>query len=231
MASILSHSPVRASLIVVAGGLGLRMGGGVKKEFLQLDGQPVLLRALGPFLNTGLFETLTVVVTSSFENEAAALISPFTDNYKIEVLYVTGGETRQESVLNGLMALKSISPDIVLIHDGARPWISKEVIHAVYQKAVESDAAIPVIPSVNALKEIDEDGIITRSIDRSKVVGAQTPQGFGYNDLLTAHLKAAADRHIYLDDAEIYTAYIGRVYTVAGDVRNKKITYKEDIEG
>jgi len=174
----------KASVIIVAGGSGSRMGGGTKKEFLDIEGKPVLFRALDPFLKCGLFDSAVIVIKEGLEDEAEKLITPFlTPKQKDTVRCVTGGRTRQESVLKGLLALKDESPDIVLIHDGARPWITEKIITDVYNKVVTEGAAIPVVPSVNALKEIDGRGKIIRNIDRDRIAGAQTPQGFRYRGI------------------------------------------------
>ncbi len=222
----------KASVIIVAGGSGSRMGGGTKKEFLDIEGKPVLFRALDPFLKCGLFGSAVIVIKEGLEDEAEKLITPFlTPGQKDTVRCVTGGRTRQESVLKGLLALKDESPDIVLIHDGARPWITEKIITDVYNKVVAEGAAIPVIPSVNALKEIDSNGKIIKNVDRNRIVGAQTPQGFRYRGILDAHLRISGKKADSADDAEVFSISGGEVHTVQGDIRNKKITYREDIEG
>lgn len=219
-----------AALILVAGGKSTRMGGGIKKEMRHIEGEPVLVKALKPFLNVSLFQSVIIVLTPSTLQQAEMILSScFSPAIRSKTTCIPGGETRQESVYNGLRALPSTTT-LVLIHDGARPWINENTIHAVYEKALTTGAAVPVIPSVNAIKEIDSAGRIIRSLDRSKIVGAQTPQGFRYPDILSAHRKAALDGKNYPDDAELFAACAGDVYTVAGDLQNRKITYKEDME-
>jgi len=220
-----------SSVIIVAGGSGVRMGGSIKKEFALIGSRPVLYHAVKPFLDTQLFNSIVVVINESLKEKASQLLSPCFEVTGKEILsYVNGGSSRRESVLNGLLSLQKESPDVVLIHDGARPWITKDVIQAVLSKTQEKGAAIPVIPAVNALKEIDREGKILRSINRDTAVGAQTPQGFLYSKILSAHLLAEPLGKDYADDAEIWQEFVGAVYTVPGNMGNKKITYKEDLE-
>ncbi len=220
-----------SSVIVVAGGTGVRMGGGIKKEFAFIGSRPVLYHAVKPFLETHLFNSIVVVVNESLKDKASELLSPYLKESEKQIFsFVNGGCSRRESVLNGLLSLEHQSPDVVLIHDGARPWVTKDVILAVYHKAKEKDAAIPVIPLVNALKEIDHEGRIIRSINRDTAVGAQTPQGFLYSKILSAHLSAESLGKDYADDAEIWQEFSGAVYTVPGTAGNKKITYIEDLQ-
>lgn len=167
-----------SSVIIVAGGSGKRMGGDVKKEFLKIEGVPVLFRAIKPFMETSLFNSVVIAVNGSLVEKTHEILNPFLTPEEREMIRcIPGGSTRRESVFKGLQALREQSPDVVLIHDGARPWITKEVIETVYNKALEKGAAIPVVPSVNALKKIDAEGKIIESIDRETVVGAQTPRG------------------------------------------------------
>ncbi len=222
--------PRGASLVIVAGGKSTRMGRSIKKELAEIEGESVLCKTLKPFLETALFSEMVIVLPLSHlkqtENMILSCIPP---HEGCTLIFTEGGATRQQSVYRGLCALTA-SSQIVLIHDGARPWVTTEIIFRVYEKANEKGAAIPVVPSVNALKEIDAKGQIIRSLNRSAVVGAQTPQGFIFSDILAAHRKAAAENRDYPDDAEVFSAYSGEVFTVQGDIKNKKITYREDLE-
>ncbi len=161
------------------------------------------------------------------------------------VFFAEGGKTRQESVYRGLSALEGIygancfsgpqkhgaaSPDIVLIHDGARPWISPSVITAVIENVQKHEAAVPVIPLTDTPKEIAGNGSIVRHLHRSSIVSVQTPQGFMFGKLLEAHRRAAEDGCEYTDDAEIWARYAGTVYTCPGETGNRKITYRNDIQ-
>ncbi|WP_432963478.1 2-C-methyl-D-erythritol 2,4-cyclodiphosphate synthase [Treponema sp. OMZ 840] len=171
--------------------------------------------------------------------EQALRASPFVADM-LNILNVTpefihGGETRRESVLFALehlakenTALKT--PDLVLIHDAARPFVSPEIIKNVLELAAQKGAAAPGVPPVDTYKEISADSMrIVRHLPRSLLTAVQTPQGFCFEKLLDAHRKACADGKTYTDDTEIWGMYEGDVYLCEGDRKNIKITYKEDL--
>jgi 2-C-methyl-D-erythritol 4-phosphate cytidylyltransferase len=221
-------SPI-AAVIITAAGSSRRMNIGTKKEFLTLDNQPVLLLSVKAFIDSKLFSNYIVVLSKSEIEEARKILAPINKGGILN--FISGGSSRQESVYNGLLALKNEMPDIVLIHDGARPWINRSIINKVYNMANLQDAAIPVVPSINAMKFIDSSGIIVTNLKREFTVAAQTPQGFKYTNILDSHKKAHLDTTNYIDDAAIYSKYSGKVATVPGDVLNKKITYQSDMVG
>ena len=120
-------------------------------------------------------------------------------------------------------------PDAVLIHDGARPFVSKKIIDDVISSLEKSGAAVPGVPAVDTQKQVDENGKIVAHLERSKIFAVQTPQAFQFAPLLEAHKKASADGRVYTDDTEIWGQYCGDVYISYGETTNKKITYKEDL--
>jgi len=153
------------------------------------------------------------------------------------IVPVPGGDTRQKSVRAGLEAAAEHpgnSPserlDVVLIHDGARPWISAALITAVLEGARRHGGCAPVVSPPDAIKSVDEAGFITFHSGRGTTLGVQTPQGFVFDRILEAHRRAASDGAVYIDDTEIFEKYSGRVYTVPGDPRNRKITYPHDLD-
>ena len=117
-----------------------------------------------------------------------------------------------------------------MIHDGARPFVSKEVIMEALQAALEFGASVPGVTPTDTQKEIDGDGFIVRHLTRSSLVAVQTPQCFRFKELLEAHEKAATDGREYTDDTEIWGQYCGPVRVTKGDVNNIKITYPADLE-
>jgi 2-C-methyl-D-erythritol 4-phosphate cytidylyltransferase len=122
-------------------------------------------------------------------------------------------------------------PRTVLIHDAARPWISGELVDSILRTAESDGSAVPVVPSVNAMKKIDDSGKIIEHLERDKTVSAQTPQGFHFRKILEAHTRADSDGYEAIDDTELWDRYFGRVSTVPGEIRNIKITYPKDLEG
>lgn len=222
----MNKKALTAAVIITAAGTSNRMGAGIKKEFRVLNNLPVLLLSVKPFVDSKLFSNYIIVLPEIEFEKGRNILTPLNESF----YFVPGGLTRQESVFNGLLALENKIPDIVLIHDGARPWISKSVIEEVYRMTSQNDAAIPVVPSINAMKSIDSRGTIITNLKREFTVAAQTPQGFNFSKILSSHRKAHNDNLTYIDDAEIYSKYAGQVATVAGDIENKKITYQSDME-
>ncbi|MDC7228333.1 MAG: IspD/TarI family cytidylyltransferase [Spirochaetales bacterium] len=226
------------AFLITAAGSGSRMGGGIKKEYRSINGKPVLGLVLETFLKTGLFDYGLITCKSGSIPEAKSMLADVLDKdtgLSIPLLFCEGGRERQESVRLGLEHLNSCCPNLeksgcVLIHDGARPWITTELVEQVAETTLLRAACAPVIPSVNAMKEVNENGIITGHLPRKETMGVQTPQGFAFNEILAAHRRAAADGRHYIDDTEIFSRYEGDVFTVPGSVENKKITYAGDIK-
>ncbi len=238
------------ALVLTAAGNSSRMGGEVKKEYLTLgtthgqnpDGNvTVISSALHAFLSTRQFKYVLITVPEGGETEARRVLSQdiriasLLEAERITLFFAEGGKSRQDSVHNGIEALVRLTasetkpPDIVLIHDAARPWVTESTIRAVLDGTVCHGAAVPAIESVDTQKEIDDTGKIIRHLERNRIVSVQTPQGFRLQDLLKAHEKAADDGRSYTDDTEIWGRYAGDVHVCAGDRNNRKITYKGDL--
>jgi len=205
------------------------MGNRIKKEYLILNGRSILSMAITPFVETGLFSNFVVTVPPG--GEEAARRSLVGTGFEEMIIFQEGGETRQHSVFKGLLVLESRKPEYVLIHDGARPWVTRELIVEVLKKSEEYNACIPVVPPLDAIKTVDESGFIVSHLDRKNIRCAQTPQGFRYRDILEAHRKASTDGKEYPDDSEVYCTYCGRVAAISGDPANRKITFVFDLGG
>lgn len=204
------------------------MQGGGKKEFRILSDKPVLIHSILPFFLSGRFYKLVVTVPEKNIEYTKNMISTYVDAGKVDC--IRGGNTRQESVYFGLKAFEQSAPDYILIHDGARPWIEKDLIYRVLETTLKYGACIPVVDVPDALKEIDEKGIIKKSLSRKKVKGGQTPQGFLYSKIYKAHMLAREQKKMEaLDDAEVYSLLFHPVITVPGNTMNKKITYSHDL--
>jgi len=231
------------AVILCAGGSSHRMGG-VKKEYLSMpeQGHSVLSSSLAAFAVCPYISTIAIAILPGTEAEARASAGDQDGSSKAELLFVEGGLTRRASVHNALNALKAFNPSHVLIHDGARPWVTPELIKRVMDAVLKFDAAIPVLPLIETPKELanvqddpaeGEMRFIKRHLKRNDVGTAQTPQGFRFLEILAAHEKAA-QREVkegieYTDDAEVWGEFVGRVAVVEGDPRNRKITYPEDL--
>ncbi|MBN1685105.1 MAG: 2-C-methyl-D-erythritol 4-phosphate cytidylyltransferase [Spirochaetales bacterium] len=198
--------------------------GGVKKELALIDGVPVLLKTARVFAGCG--KIGHIVITHPPGDTGLQAVFERED---LEIIWAPGGETRQESVYHGLLALERHAPEYVLIHDAARPWVTCELINAVLEGAREHGACIPVVSHINAPKQLNGAGEIIGHLDRAFVVGAQTPQGFRYSEILRAHEAARRNSVEYPDDAEAYHNAIGSVFAVPGDPDNRKITFRYDV--
>ncbi len=168
----------------------------------------------------------SIIVTVSQINIAEELLTSFISIEKIKL--IKGEETRQKSVYNALQELSKRNIDYVLIHDGARPWVTVKLVKSVLDKTFSKSACIPVIIAQDAMKTM-KDNIIAGHLERKETFCAQTPQGFKYKDILKAHKLAVSDHINYIDDSEMYSKYIGPVSTVDGEIENRKITYKHDL--
>ncbi len=221
-----------AALIITAAGSSSRMGEGEKKEYRPLNGKPVLIQTLLPFIQTGLFSQVVITIPSGHKDRVKKLLTqlPQEQHQWIEkIILIEGGASRQESVYEGLKACSSSTPRFVLIHDGARPWTSAMLIRRVLFDTEEHGASIPIVPSTDAMKQINPAGYIEAHLPRQQTVCAQTPQGFSFNSILSAHREAEGQRSDFLDDAEVYAHFIGEVHTVEGERENIKITYPGDF--
>ncbi len=213
--------------LITAAGMSRRMGG-AKKEFIVLKNQPLLYHTVKPFAKLEYINRIYITYSQKDKDSFYKIIS--NSGFLSPVEFVEGGETRQQSVFNGLKAMEKENPDIVLIHDGCRPLISKDLIKSVYNSILIHGAAAPVIPITDSIKKTDKEGFICAHPDRGEFKAIQTPQGFVYSKILRAHKEASKDNKEYHDDTEIYSRYIGRVATVSGCKKNLKVTYKEDLE-
>ena len=235
MMKTISMTTNRAVLITAAGN-SQRFG--EKKEFLPLSSDThtsVLSACLYAFVSTAQFSSYVITVPKGQVETACSLLiadtrlSSFVDTHRDSLHIVEGGTSRQESVYKGLLALADKNITCILVHDGARPWVSGEVITSVLTATEQYGAAVPAISVTDTQKEVDETGKIIRHLKRDRLAAVQTPQGFRFEPLLYAHRQACDDGNIYTDDSEIYARYCGTVYICPGSRKNKKITYREDL--
>jgi 2-C-methyl-D-erythritol 4-phosphate cytidylyltransferase len=206
--------------IIVAGGSGRRFGGPVRKQYLAVGGQPVLLRAILPFLHHPRIHRVVVVLPAEDVDAPPPWLA------SLGVARTAGGAERGDSVRAGL-ALVAES-ERVLIHDGARPFIDRDTIDRVLDACGEQ-GAIAAVPVTDTIKQVDAAGTITGTPDRSRLWQAQTPQGFPCAAITEAYRRAARDGVAATDDAALYERYAGPVRVVMGSPRNLKVTRPEDL--
>ena len=202
-----------------------------KKEFLLLDDRSVLYHASAPYFNLPGLKIVVVTHGEGQREETESALDNLMFASSVPVLLVQGGATRQESVRLGLEAMHREGPvvDYVLIHDGARPWVSEQTIIFTLAMATVFGGAAPVLHIHDAVKRVNEEGLVTEHIDRSAMVTIQTPQAFRFPMILEAHRNAISSGKRYVDDTEIFTDFGGIVGTCEGDARNRKITIEHDL--
>ena len=211
--------------VVVAAGRGLRAGADMPKQFRDVGGAPMIRRSLFMLVGHPDVGVIQPVIHPDdavmFDASAAGL----------DVLPpVFGGTTRQASVRAGLEALVARKPDIVLIHDAARPFASAGLISRAIAAAENSGAAIPALPVTDTVKTVDANGHVGKTIDRNTLRLVQTPQGFAFPALLEAHRRAAAQgRNDFTDDAALAEWAGMKVSVFAGEAANIKITEAGDF--
>ena len=216
---------MKVSAIIPAAGQGLRLGGKVPKQFLHLDGKPILGHTLDAFQNSGLIDTIILVVPESEIDETRA---QWLNNPPLVKKIVAGGKQRQDSVSNGFKELAS-DTDIVLVHDGVRPFISSSMIGEAIAAAKEYGAAITAIPVNDTIKQVDESDLVEQTLNREKLRRVQTPQAFKYDLLKKAFAKAGADSYYGTDEASLIEYLQEPVKIIIGSELNIKITRKEDL--
>jgi 2-C-methyl-D-erythritol 4-phosphate cytidylyltransferase/2-C-methyl-D-erythritol 2,4-cyclodiphosphate synthase len=225
--------------VICAAGSSSRMGTG-KKEYLPLPGEnhlTVLGAAVAAFASCPRIKTIVVTVPAGEEGAAKACLPEGSLSREGGILFVEGGPTRRSSVHRALLLLEPYHPTHVLIHDGARPWVKRDLIERCIEAAVRFGAAIPALPLVETPKELELEGdtqLIRRHLRRTALCTAQTPQGFAFPAILRAHERAAEkeekEHYEYTDDAEVWGEFAGQVTVIPGDPENKKITYPEDLD-
>jgi 2-C-methyl-D-erythritol 4-phosphate cytidylyltransferase/2-C-methyl-D-erythritol 2,4-cyclodiphosphate synthase len=219
----------RISALIVAAGRGTRAGRAPPKQYARLGRETVLGRAVGAFLRQDAVSAITVVIAggdqAAYEEAMRGLEGG--DRLRPPVI---GGGSRQESVLAGLKSLEASAPDVVLIHDGARPFVTAGLIGRVAAAVSESAGAIPALAVTDTLKRLDG-GFAAETVDRHALVGVQTPQGFPFALLLAAYQSLGPEAlAAFTDDAGIAAGAGLAVRVVEGEAENVKITRPGDLE-
>ena len=223
----------RVAAILPAAGLGTRMGAGVPKQFLELDGLPLVIFTLK---RLAACDAITDFFVSTRADDVVLLQDKAAKcGLGRPVKVIHGGDTRQQSVEN---ALSQVDPttEVVLVHDAVRPFVTKEQVERVIAEARRRGAAILGIPAIDTVKEVkraslpEDVALITATIPRERIVLAQTPQAFSYTLLRDAFRKAKEDGVTGSDEAQVVERLGNDVYAVLGSQRNLKITRPEDME-
>ncbi|MDD4514433.1 2-C-methyl-D-erythritol 4-phosphate cytidylyltransferase [Massilibacteroides sp.] len=208
-------------IVIVAGGKGLRMGQDLPKQFIPLNGKPLLMHTLNVFHQWDSDAELLLVLPDSHQDYWGMLCREL--NFSIPHKIVSGGETRFYSVRNGLKEIRE--QGMVAVHDGVRPFVDPEVINACFTEAQTTGAAIPVVPIVDSVRR--REGDKSYPVNRDELCAVQTPQVFVSDLLLSAYEQSYSDA--FTDDASVVEAAGGRISLVAGNNENIKITTTADL--
>ena len=219
-------------VIVPAAGLGKRFDSSVRKTFATLDGIPLLAHTLKR-LNREPLITDIIPVLRGQDTKTGLEIA---EKHKLDKVrwIAAGGPERQDSIYNGMRLLEEmgggVAPDtLILVHDGARPVIPKGTIHRLISAVEGIDGAAPGVPAKETLKSVDQDGIITSTVDREKIRAIQTPQIFPFSVLKKAYEKAFKDGFYGTDDAALVERIGGKIKIIPGSPLNIKVTTPEDL--
>lgn len=215
----------KVSAIIPAAGSGKRMGGNTCKQYLQISGRPIIVETLSVFQNAGIITDIILVAPAA---EVAATKEMVEAAGITKVVAVTeGGAERQNSIKNGLNLLKS-DTEIVIVHDGVRPFITESMIESSVAAAKDAGAAIVAVPIKDTVKKA-ENASIAETIPRDDLWLAQTPQAFRCEIIKEAYLEAETNSFIGTDDASLVEAIGRKVKIVPGSYENIKITTPEDL--
>lgn len=213
-------------VVIVAAGTGSRMNMGINKQFIKLEEKEIIAYTIEKFYNNSNIEDIVVVVK---EDESEFFKKEILDKYNFKNIKIAyGGKERQDSVYNGLKSLDK-KCDIVLIHDGARPFVSDKIIDNCIEEVKEHKAIVVGVPVKDTIKVIDNDKNIVDTPNRSVLWAVQTPQTFDYNILIDAYKDAFKSGFYGTDDAMLVERIGYKVKMVEGSYNNIKITTQEDL--
>ena len=216
------------SAIILAAGAGLRMGGTVKKQFISVEGHPLIYYPLRTFEDSPVDDIIIVAPNEMASYVDEQIVRPYGFSKVKKIVF--GGEERYLSAYEGL---KAVENPYVLIHDGVRPCVSRQVIYSAMEATKKYSCCEVAVPSVDTIKICDDEGFVENTPDRSKVWNVQTPQGFRTKLLRDAYEKlfAAGDTDGLTDDAMVIERAFPemRIKLVMGDYENIKVTTKNDL--
>jgi len=219
--------PGKVAAVIVAAGRGHRAGSDMPKQYRELAGEPVIRPTLAAFLNHPQIGAVQPVIHPDDET----IFRTATAGLKSLLPAVPGGATRQASVRAGLKALRATAPDLVLIHDAARPFLSSDLITRAIAAAKAHGAAVPAVAITDTVKKVDEQDMVSETLDRSRLRTVQTPQAFAYDVIVELHNRAAAaGRDDFTDDAALAEWAGHPVNVFAGESSNVKLTTNDDFE-
>ncbi len=222
--------------IIPAAGQGKRMKSDIKKQYIEINGKPILYYTLEVFQKCKLIDGIILVVN---KDELTYCQQAFVENFKFSkvINIVEGGKERQNSVYNGLKAVDQLikngeisTCNTVSIHDAARPMVSSNIIESCILEAEKYGAACSAVKVKDTIKVVDDLGFVNKTLDRSTLWSIHTPQTFEFNVIYEAHRVAEETNFLGTDDCSLVEHIGKQVKIVEGDYKNIKVTTPEDIE-
>lgn len=217
---------LKTAVIIPAAGSGKRMGGGIPKQYGKLGGMSILARTVKAFTDTKEIHQIMIVTNEDYLDRCRRELQDLGLMSKVSAI-LTGGQERQDSIYQAIRHLPQ-DVDLVLVHDGVRPFVTGDVIRRTIEAAKRYGAAVAAVPVKDTIKMVEE-SFFTRTLDRKRLYSVQTPQGFRRNILEQAYEEAYRKNYYGTDDAFLVEKLGGKVYVVKGDYNNIKITTMEDI--
>lgn len=217
--------------VIVAAGTGSRLEAELPKPYILLADKPILWYSLYSFEASPFVEDIVVVISPEMEDYANSIQDKYFRDITKFAAFAHGGETRQQSVYNVLQEIKTeLNPEIVAIHDAARPFLKVSLIEKLYKAACKTGGAAPGLKVTDTIKEVNSDRTVKTHLKRENLIAIQTPQVFAFSDLLQEYTGLSGTLEKYTDDTEIFSEGGGKVEIIEGDPDLFKITYKNDLE-
>jgi 2-C-methyl-D-erythritol 4-phosphate cytidylyltransferase len=216
---------INADVIILAAGSGKRMMADKNKILLDLGDRPIIAHTIARFYDHPMVRKIILAIREEDEDQIDSIIATYGFN---DIVKVVGGAERQDSIYNCIEVL-SDDTHILLIHDGARPFVDEDIITRSILETIECGATCVGVPSKDTVKIVDQEGLVIDTPDRSQVWCAQTPQTFSFDLIREAHTRARQESFLGTDDASLVERYGHKVKMIMGSYMNNKITTPEDI--
>ena len=222
----MNNNMINADVIILAAGSGKRMMAYKNKIILDLGDMPIIAHTIARFYDHPMVRKIILAIREEDEDQIDSIIATYGFN---DIVKVVGGAERQDSIYN-CMGVLSDDTHILLIHDGARPFVDEDIITRSILETIECGATCVGVPSKDTVKIVDQEGLVIDTPDRSQVWCAQTPQTFSFDLIREAHTRARQESFLGTDDASLVERYGHKVKMIMGSYMNNKITTPEDIK-
>ncbi len=206
--------------LIVSGGEGKRFDRKLPKQFFKINNKSILEQCVKKFADSNLFYKVVIVCNKDFINESRKVLN------KYKLSYVKGGNSRQESVYNGLKSIKKYYPSKVLIHDAVRPFFSKNLLYEIVKKLEKHDSVIPILKVVDSIRSFEKENY--KNLNRENIKLIQTPQAFDFKKIYDSHKKFRNE--INTDDSLLFYKNGNKIKTITGEIMNIKVTEKKGFE-